>query len=81
MMEIYEFNMMDDLDKWDTLWQEGVFLMTRKKGDIKLNLYQLGEFYVEVRYDALNNVIERLRTFKTLALLEDYLDEIKIPEI
>jgi len=42
------------------------------------NLYSMGNFYVEILYNADFNVIEDIRGFADVRHLEPYLNEIKI---
>ena len=44
-------------------------------------LYQLNDFYIELRGPQDSIGYNNIRTFKTTDLLEPYLDQIKLPEL
>ena len=56
------------------LWKDGRFLDNHITEQEKCNVYALYRFFVEVVYDAENNVITELRSFKTGHLLDKYLN-------
>jgi hypothetical protein len=70
---IYEFMILPEHERYDYLWQHGVFLLSREDGPSKFNLYACGNFYVEVKYRIEKNCIEGMRTFKNVSQLEPYL--------
>ena len=75
---LYQFNIMDENEKAQTLWDNGTFL-TNKSDNLKsVNLYSLGDFYVEVWYDKPQNRITQIRSFKSINNLSPYLDDIEL---
>jgi hypothetical protein len=81
-MTLKEFNLLDNNDKKaDAVWSSGVHVATRKSpwiSGVKILLYQLPKFYVEVHYDSENNKVIRLLSFKSIEYLEPYLLNIDI---
>jgi len=80
-MTLYEFNSLDDFEKGEALWEYGVHLTERFEGDIGYSLYQLYNFYVEVKYNGGINTITKFTSFKTETKLIPYLDNIDISGI
>ena len=54
-MGIYDFNILTDHDKYDTVFTKGQFVDTITKGITKFALYDVSMFWVEVTYDAEDN--------------------------
>jgi hypothetical protein len=67
-----------DLQK-KLLWQEGVYLCSRNEGRLLFELYQLGEFYVEVCLEFCSRRIIQYRKSKSTMLLASYLPYIRLP--
>jgi hypothetical protein len=63
------------------LVRNGAFLFERKSAGIKVLLYQLNNFYVEVFYDTGSSKVCLLKTFTDPDGLEAYLSEIDLAEI
>ncbi len=55
---------MDDNAKADAVWG-GNFLGDRKENGLRVQLYSIHTFYVEVFYDEAANKILRFRAFRT----------------
>jgi hypothetical protein len=51
------------------------------RGNVKVALYALDTFYVEVYYDVECNMINQVKCFTSLKKLEPYLGQINIDEI
>lgn len=75
---LYEFNILPDNEKADTVWENGVFLLNRVVEGNAINLYSLNDFYVEIWYDQPNNKIIKIRSFKSTNPLDPYLDDISL---
>jgi hypothetical protein len=75
---LYEFNSLNEFEKGEALWEYGVHVDERCEGEIGYSLYQLNDFYAEVRYNGWINAITKLTSFCTLTKLEPYLDKIDI---
>lgn len=84
-MSLYEFNLLDNNQlKAEAVWQDGVYIATRTSPlhlDVKILLYQLPKFYVEVFYHEERNEILRLLSFSSVDNLEPYLLSINIDEV
>jgi hypothetical protein len=76
-MTLYQYNLLTDHQKTEVIWQ-GTFLDDRREGRFMVQLYSLGDFYVEVYYNQQNNQIMRFKSFRTTRLLVPYLKKIKI---
>ncbi|MDQ3681585.1 MAG: hypothetical protein M3352_00765 [Bacteroidota bacterium] len=70
-MTLYDFIQINELQQAEAVW-EGVHIDTRDDGIHTVLLYQINNnesFYVEVYYHKKNNIISRLRPFKSMELL------------
>ncbi|GAA4419147.1 hypothetical protein GCM10023187_53200 [Nibrella viscosa] len=63
------------------LWVYGTHLLNMKQLGKWYILYQLWDFFVEVRYDQECNEIEGLSTFNSNRALEPYLSEIALADL
>lgn len=75
---LYEFNQLSDKGKANAVWN-GALVGDREDRHYKILLYAVGDFYVEVFYNAPGNVIEKFRSFLSMGPLEPYLEKIKLP--
>ncbi len=57
----------------DTLYYAGNIMANRYEDDHILLLYNLNDFFVELRYDAFTNELQQVTAFRQTALLEPYL--------
>ena len=73
MMTLYDFNATDEYGKAESVFTQGIFIDDRREAGLNIQLYRLGNFYVEVYYDAEANRITRYRSFKALGQLAPYL--------
>ncbi len=71
-MTLYDYKMLSEDEQWDTLWDKGKFLANLKIIDKSFSLYAIDKFFVEVVYDAEQNTITEVRSFKTGHLLDKY---------
>ena len=55
-------------------WEHGTYLAARHT----INLYHVGKFFVEVRYNPVTNCIDEVKSFKTRSCLEPYLEKIEV---
>lgn len=76
MISLYDFNLMDDDGKAALVWT-GSFLGDREENGLRVQLYSIDNFYVEVFYDGTANKILRFRAFKSTNQLTPYLAHIK----
>ena len=78
---LYEFNSLNELEKIEALGEYGVILAHRFEEIFKYMLYQINDFYVELKYILEGNIFVEMKSFKTTTLLERYLDEINIDDL
>ena len=78
---LYEFNSLNEFEKGEVSWEYGVHVDERYEGEIGYSLYQLNDFYVEVKYNGGLNAITKLTSFSTYTKLEPYLDQVDISKI
>lgn len=62
----------------DTLYFTGDILANRYEGEHIFLLYNLQDFYVELRYDAYNNKLRQVSAFRDTVKLEPYLPYLSI---
>jgi hypothetical protein len=72
MLTLYDFNGMDEKARAEAVFTEGVYVDDRDEGGLKVQLYRLGSFYVEVFYDVAANRITRYRSFRSPGQLAPY---------
>lgn len=63
-----------------TLYENGVFIMGIRYYGYKVNLYLLGDFYVEVFYNHKKDLIEKIIPLDVSnSRIKFYVDQIKLP--
>lgn len=72
MLTLYDFNGMDEKGKGEAVFSEGLFIDDRDEDGVKVQLYRLYGFYVEVFYDQQKNEIMRYRSFNKAGQLAPY---------
>jgi hypothetical protein len=72
MLTLYDFNGMDKKMQAEAVFTEGVYVDDRDEDGLKVQLYRLGSFYVEVFYDPKRNEITRYHSFKSPGQLAVY---------
>ncbi len=81
-MTLYQFNLLDKMEQAEVLWDKAVMVSDRSDETYKYVLYQLDNFYVEVKYHIEYNVIHGLRSFSSTGEpLSPYLNKINISEL
>jgi hypothetical protein len=75
---IYGFLRLSMNERANVTWNEGTFLHNRKGNGFHGNLYAVEDFYVEVLYDTARNTVVDVTPFKSLDLLQPYLDTIDL---
>ncbi|WP_377101304.1 hypothetical protein [Mucilaginibacter calamicampi] len=73
MVSLFRFLDLDINEKANYVWQ-GTYIATRTETDKRILLYNLGEFYAEVVYDALNNEITYIKGFRANSHLVPYMN-------
>jgi len=75
-MELKDFNKLSLKEKQKIVLEHGVFIenyIIEEIRVIRINLYKLYKFFVEIVYDAEYNVIIEVRSFKSGNSLDEYL--------
>ena len=80
-MTIIEFRKLRELKQLNAVRNRGVFLAERCDHKSKYVLYQLDAFYIEFIYDLDEPSLREMEIFGGTALLEPYLDDIRIPAL
>lgn len=80
-MTLYEYILLRPEDQAKATWQYGAFIAVADKGPLKVLLYQIDSFYVEVYYNCELGKIEELRSFDSTDHLEPYLSVIDLSEL
>ena len=80
-MTQYHFNILDENEKANIVWNKGIQIGERNDRFYNIRLYQVDNFYVEVFHHSHFNVITKFRSFTNLRFLEPYLQEISLEGI
>ena len=80
-MTLYQFNMLEQNDKYQTTWDIGKHIHTVFEDDLSINLYVIDRFFVEVHYNSKNNKIIGIYPFKSGHRLEKYTGDISIDDL
>jgi hypothetical protein len=64
-MTLMEFNILDEAEQQEALWDKGVHIGERQESPYRIILYQLDSFYVEVFYHMEYNQIHQFRNFSS----------------
>jgi hypothetical protein len=75
------FNQVDTHGKAVMVWEHGQFISTREYYEMKVNLYNLPGFMVEIYYHPLLNKIERIEILNDTKNLESHIKNIKITDL
>ena len=73
LMQPADFTKLPADQQLDTLYFMGDILANRYEGEHIFLLYNLRDFYVELRYDAYNNHLHQVTAFRDTNQLEPYL--------
>ena len=77
-MTLYQFNLLNETQQAETLWENGVHIGEREDLVHTIALYQIGSFYVEVFYHRQLNAIKKFRSFSSTDQLEPYIIKIDV---
>ncbi|MGZ3839415.1 MAG: hypothetical protein ACXVMS_00135 [Flavisolibacter sp.] len=78
-MTRFEFQLLSEAEKLESLYQEGTYIGKRRILDSSSILYQLDGFYVEVLYQKYRCQIRQIRCSENTILLDPYLEQIGLP--
>jgi hypothetical protein len=77
-MKLYTFLRLSDNEQFNIVLSLGTHVDSFVKDSLAINLYIINDFYCEVYYDKGKNKILYKKIFKQGALLDKYLNRIKI---
>jgi len=77
-MSLYEFNLLNEIQQAEMLWENGVHIGEREDQEHTIVLYQIEGFYVEVFYHRGLSAIKKFRSFSSTDQLMPYTDKINI---
>ena len=80
-MRLYNFARLTEEKKVNLLYDQGVYVGKRKKGDTTVVLYQLEGFYAEVYYRKYRCFIDRISCFSSTTRLDPYLSEMNVEHL
>ena len=80
-MTLYEYILLRPEEQANVTWKHGAFIAVADKGALKVLLYQIGSFYVEVYYNCELGKIEEFRSFDSTDQLDPYLAAIDLSEL
>ena len=63
MSNLVKFRLLKVLEQLDTICEKGVVVAERKEGISQYDLFQIDDFYVELKRCILNNQLDELNTF------------------
>ena len=73
-----QFNDLSHNERLFTVVDIGVFLDNYVTVDVRINLYSVDKFYVELVYDSELNMVVEVRSFRTGMHLDKYTNHIKV---
>ena len=68
-----DFLLLPEEEQLNTVWDKATFLKTHEDNKFRYNLYALGNFYIEIKYDIKRNTILEKVAFRHVELLDKYL--------
>jgi hypothetical protein len=77
-MNLSTFDSLSSDQQLQIVRERGAYLLTRKGRNGRIGLYHLGPIFVEVWYDPEDTYVKMVRAFKSVALLEPYLEKIQV---
>ena len=80
-MTLHEFKLLNDLEKIELLYRNGVYVGKRRKENKTVLLYQLNSFYVELFYQKHRCVVSHLYCFSSMLRIDPYLDQVNVEAI
>ena len=80
-MTLAQFNKLSTAEQQKAVLMQGVFLAERKDPPLRMMLYDMGNFYVEVFFLSRYNKVAWFNGFKTTKKLDPYLQKIDVSSI
>ena len=72
-MNIHDFLNLPAEEQLNTVWEKATYLKSMEDSKFRFNLYALGNFYIEIKYDIKRNSILERVVFRQTELLDKYL--------
>jgi hypothetical protein len=82
-MTLYQFNMLDEMEQIEAIWNEAIELVAREDREYRYTLYQIDAFYVEELWHKEKDIRFTFRSFSSAnsVLLKPYLELIDISRL
>ncbi|MDQ3290555.1 MAG: hypothetical protein M3Q05_04625 [Bacteroidota bacterium] len=80
-MDLYEFFCNDPEQRAELVCTQGKLIAIRNSGAYRICLYTIGKFFAEVWYRMADNEVDLVRGFKSIDLLEPYLDLVDLSNL
>lgn len=77
---VEKFNSVDLNERANLTWKNGEFIVGREYYGMKVCLYLLPGFYVEVAFNPITNLIERVEAFTDPKSLDKFLPYIELKD-
>ena len=74
-MKLYDYIILSEDEQFNAVWNNGIHIDTFVNGNVKINLYAINDFFVEIYYDTVLNKIIAKKHFKHGHLLDKYLPQ------
>ena len=71
-MTLATFEILDTVNQHEEVCTNGELIAQRIEGSSRIELWQIGSFYVEVSYTTELNVLNKLKSFNTIDLPDEY---------
>lgn len=79
-MTLEQFNMLSTEQQQEAVLREGIFLAERKDPPLRMMLYDMSNFYVEVFFLSRYNKVAWFNGFDSTEKLEPYLEKINVSQ-
>jgi len=82
-MTLYQFNMLDEAEQLEAIWDKSTKLAEREDAEFLYILYQIDNFYIEEKVLKEGNIRHAFKSFASTSasLLQPYLDKIDISSV
>jgi hypothetical protein len=80
-MTFIQFKSLSEYKQHETLKKKGIVIGNRISASYKFFLYQIENFYVELKYNLSETNIEAIKCFFDTKYLDPYLGDISMPEL
>ncbi|QMU26503.1 hypothetical protein [Adhaeribacter radiodurans] len=81
MITLKQFHELTPAEQLTMLWENGLYLASRQQVDAsEVNLYQVGDFFVEICFYSLND-FRFVQAFADTGLLLPYLEQVNIDHL